>query len=149
MYLTHPTAQFEPGEASLSDLANIQKATVTKVDEGLGLVFGWAIICTEKGVDHYDLQGDHIPEGVMIESVTKFMAEARVAKDMHSGDQHGDIVHSFPLTADIAKAMGIETETTGWMVAMRPSAEILKLYVSGERRGFSIGGDCSYIAEAA
>lgn len=119
------------------------------MDEGLGLVFGWGIICTEKGVDHYDLQGDHIPEDVMVESTSDFMENARVAKDMHVGSQHGTIVHSFPLTADIAKAMGITTEKTGWMIAMKPSAEVLKQFVSGERRGFSIGGDCAYIEEEA
>lgn len=127
----------------------IRKAEVFKVDEGLGLVFGWGIICTENGEDHFDLQGDHIPEDVMVAATSDFMENARVAKDMHAGEQHGTIVHSFPLTGEIAKAMGITTEKTGWMVAMKPCPEVLKQYVSGERRGFSIGGDCAYLEEAA
>jgi len=122
----------------------LRKASVAKVDTGLGLVFGWGIICTEKGIDHHDLQGDHIPEDVMVEATSDFMENARVAKDMHAGEAHGSIVHSFPLTADIAKAMGITTEKTGWMVAMKPSAEILAKYESGEYTGFSIGGQCAF-----
>lgn len=129
--------------------AQLQKATVAKVDTGLGLVFGWGIICTEKGEDHFDLQGDHIPEDIMVEATSDFMENARVAKDMHSAaEPHGSIVHSFPLTADIAKAMGITTEKTGWMVAMKPSADILAKYESGEYTGFSIGGDCAYVEVA-
>lgn len=126
------------------------KATVLKADMGLGLVFGWGMICTEKGEDYFDLQGDHICEKVMIESVTEFMANARVAKDMHTGEQIGMIVHSFPLTSEIAKAFGITCDRTGWMVAFKPnSADILKMYRDGERTGFSIGGLCSYVEEPA
>jgi hypothetical protein len=136
------------GIAQVSDL-KLQKATVFKVDESLGLVFGWGIICTEKGEDHFDLQGDHIPETVMVEATSDFMENARVAKDMHVADsEHGVIVHSFPLTKDIAEAMGIVTEKTGWMVAMKPSAEVLKKYADGTYTGFSVGGVCTYIAEA-
>lgn len=125
------------------------KAAVVKVDQGLGLVFGWGIVCTEKGEDHYDLQGDHIPETVMVESTSDFMLKAREAHDMHRGEKHGTIVHSFPLTTDIAEKMGITTEKTGWMVAMKPCAAVLAKYVSGEYRGFSIGGGCAYVEEAA
>lgn len=125
------------------------KAEVVKVDEALGLVFGWAIVCTEKGEDHYDLQGDHIPENVMVEATTEFMKNARVAKEMHTGEQIGAIVHSFPLTKDIAEAMGIQTERTGWMVAMAPGTAVLQKFRDKVYTGFSIGGGCSYIEEAA
>lgn len=122
-----------------------EKGTVLKVDDGLGLVFGWGIVCTEKGEDHFDLQGDHIPDNVMLKGVSDFMANARVAKDMHAGEQIGAIVHSFPLTTDIAKAFGIQCERTGWLVAFQPdSAAMLKSFRDGDRTGFSIGGLCSY-----
>lgn len=124
------------------------KAEVAKVDEGLGLVFGWAIVCTEKGEDHYDLQGDHIPESVMVEATTDFMENARVAKEMHSGEQIGAILHSFPLTKHIADAMGIVTEKTGWMVAMKPNAGVLQKFKDNVYTGFSIGGGCSFVEEA-
>lgn len=132
----------------MPNTGQLQKAQVFKVDQGLGLVFGWGIICKEDGEDHYDLQGDHIPEDVMVEATSDFMENARVAKDMHVGDQHGVIVHSFPLTGDIAKAMGIETKKTGWMVAMKPCEAVLAKYVDGTYTGFSIGGGCAYVEEA-
>lgn len=125
------------------------KAEVAKVDTDLGLVFGWAIVCTEKGEDHYDLQGDHIPEGVMVDATTDFMENARVAKEMHTGDQIGMVLHSFPLTKDIAEAMGIQTEKTGWMVAMKPNAGVLQKFKDKVYTGFSIGGNCEYVEEAA
>lgn len=127
---------------------NLRKAQVAKVDTDLGLVFGWGIICTENGQDHYDVQGDHIPESVMVESTSDFMENARVAKDMHKGEQHGTIVHSFPLTKEIAESMGIVTKITGWAVAMKPSAKVFKKYQDGTYTGFSIGGDCAYIEES-
>ena len=125
------------------------KAQVAKVDEALGLVFGWGMVCTEKGEDHYDLQGDHIPETVMLESTSDFMGSARTAKDMHKGASVGTIVHSFPLTKGLAEAFGIQCEKTGWLVAMKPTAEILKKFVDGDYTGFSIGGACAYVPEEA
>jgi hypothetical protein len=120
----------------MAETQQLRKASVAKVDTGLGLVFGWGIVCTEKGEDHFDTQGDHIPEDVMVEATSDFMENARVAKDMHSADEpHGTIVHSFPLT--------------GWMVAMKPSAEILKKYEDGTYTGFSIGGQCAFLEETA
>lgn len=111
-----------------------------KVDEGLGLVFGWAIVCKVDGADYYDLQGDHIPEEAMLNAVTDFMSKSRVAKDMHDGDQIGDIVFAWPLTTEMAKALDITTRQTGFLIGMRPSADVLAKYKSGERRGYSIGG---------
>lgn len=128
----------------MGEVVPFRKAEVAKFDPGLGLVFGWGIICTEKGEDHYDLQGDHIPEPVMVEASTDFMLNARVGKEMHRGEQIGSIVHSFPLTKDIAEAMGIQTEKTGWMVAMKPDAAVLQKFADGTYTGFSIGGDCAY-----
>lgn len=138
----------------MADQNQVLKATVCKVDTALGLVFGWGIICTEKNAaggfeDHYDLQGDHIPEKVMVEASSDFMLNSREAHDMHTGKRVGSVVHSFPLTKDIADAMGIQTTKTGWMVAMKPEAGILSKYESGEYRGFSIGGNAGYELEAA
>lgn len=118
---------------------------VRKVDQDLGLVFGWGIICKIKGQDYFDLHGDTIPEDVMLKSTTVFMIECRMAGDMHVEMNKGTIVHSFPLTTDIAAAMGIQTEQTGWMIAMRPSdPEILQKFADGTYKGFSIGGSATY-----
>lgn len=130
------------------------KGEVCKVDTSLGLVFGWGIVCCEKNgqgewEDHYDLQGDHIPEFVMLEGTSDFMLNSREAHDMHKGEPHGSIVHSFPLTRDVAEKMGITSKRTGWMVAMKPCAEVLQKFATGEYKGFSIGGGCDYILQEA
>lgn len=115
-------------------------AQVCKVDESLGLVFGFAIVCTKDGAPYYDLQGDHIPDDSMLKAAADFMENCRVAKDMHTGEQQGAIVFAFPLTADIAKSMEITSETTGLMIAMKPAPHMLAKFTSGEYTGFSIGG---------
>lgn len=116
-----------------------------KVDDSLGLVFGYGIVCTEKGEPYYDTQGDHIPESAMLEAAADFMLKSRASTDMHARDDgkvvaDGTIVFAFPLTADVAKAFGIQTEKTGLMVAMKPSAEVLAKFKDGTYTGFSIGG---------
>ena len=120
-----------------------------KVDEGLGLVFGFAVVCMEKGQPYVDLQKDHIPEDAMLEASLDFMRNSRMSGDMHARDEagqpirDGEVAFAFPLTTEIAKSMGIETERTGLMVAIKPSAAVLAKFVSGEYTGFSIGG--SYV----
>lgn len=113
---------------------------VLKVDESLGLVFGYAIVCKEGGKDYYDLQGDHIPEDAMLEAACEFMQSGRVAKEMHDGDEIGQVVFAFPMTTEIAKAFDIEVSKTGLLVAMKPSKEVLKKFADGTYTGFSIGG---------
>lgn len=117
-------------------------AKASKVDVELGLVMGFAIVCEEDGKPYYDLQGDHIPEDSMLKAAADFMANSRVAKEMHAGEDAGSVLFAFPLTKDIAESMGISAYTkTGLMIAMKPSsADMLEKFKSGEYTGFSIGG---------
>lgn len=122
-------------------------AKVAGIDEGHGLIFGWAIVSKQDGQDYFDLQGDCIPESTMLAASTEFMQSKRIAGDMHERDAAGEpvekgaVVFAFPLTTEIAKAMGIVTKTTGLMIAMKPSdPAILAKFKSGEYSGFSIGG---------
>lgn len=122
------------------------QGTLLKVDETLGLVFGYGIVCTEKGQPYYDTQGDHIPEASMLEAAADFMIKSRASTDMHAranGNEvvaDGTIVFAFPLTTDIAKAFGLVTERTGLLVAMKPSAAVLAKFKDGSYTGFSLGG---------
>lgn len=119
-----------------------QKADVVKVDAEHGLVFGWAITCKVDGAEYFDRQGDHIPEDAMLKASADFMENARVHKVMHAGEQVGSVVFAFPLTTEVAKAMGLETSTTGLMIAVKPGdPAVLAKYASGEFTGFSIGGE--------
>lgn len=120
-------------------------AEVLKVDQSLGLVFGWAIVCKNGDVEYVDTQGHHIPESEMLAGAVDFAKNSRITTDMHakSGGSpviDGNMVFTFPMTAEIAKAFGITTTKTGLMVAAQPSPEVLAKFVSGEYTGFSIGG---------
>lgn len=126
----------------LEEVTNMVKADViAKVDEELGLVFGWAIVSKVEGEDYFDTQGDHIPENAMLKASAEFMQNSRMAKEMHVGEGKGSVVFAFPMTEDIAKAMGMETKQTGLMIAMKPDdAEMVKKFKDGTYTGFSIGG---------
>lgn len=116
-------------------------AEVQKVDDNLGLVMGWAIVCKENGIDHYDLQNDHIPEDAMLKASLDFMENSQVAKEMHAGEKVGSVVFAFPLTEEIAKSFGILSHKSGLMIAMKPeSDDMLEKFRDGSFTGFSIGG---------
>jgi hypothetical protein len=115
-------------------------AAICKVDESLGLVFGWAMVSKRDGTPYVDVQNDEIPDQAMLEAAADFMAKSRVAKEMHAGDQVGEIVFAFPMTEDIAKALEITTKQYGLLIAMKPSADVLEKFKRGELRGFSVGG---------
>jgi hypothetical protein len=123
---------------------------IAKVNDELGLVFGYAVVCKELDiskaagdrvmVEHYDTQGHHIPEEVMLKAATDFALNSRASKDMHKGESVQSAVFNFPMTEDIAKALGITIEKSGWLIALKPTPAILAKYKSGEYTGFSIGG---------
>lgn len=116
-------------------------ADVCKVDEQLGLVFGYAMVCKIDGERYFDTQGHHIPEDTMLRTLAKFMQGDNVAKEMHSGDAVGNFVFAFPMTEEIAKSLDITVKRTGALVAMKPdNPETLSKFASGEFTGFSIGG---------
>lgn len=143
----------------LEPVSNVMKNSpdasfrIAKVDESLGLVFGWAVVCKVKGEDYYDLNVDvlgkhagervpeHIPEVVMVKAALDITKSGHApGNDMHDGPDKGHYPFLFPMTTDIAKAMGITTDKTGLMCAYAPTPEILSKYASGEYTGFSIEG---------
>lgn len=125
-----------------------EQATVLKVDDEQGLVYGWAYVSTEDGKLLVDTQGDSIEPIEMEKMATDFMLNSRNAKVMHKGENVGQFVHSFPLTNDIMKAFDIYSDREGWIVAMKPNDEnVMKAYKSGEYSGFSIGGKAGDVEE--
>lgn len=117
------------------------RVEVTKVDESLGIVFGYAIVSKIDGEEYYDTQGDHIPEESMLRATADFMSGRRTAKVMHKGGRAGQVVFGFPLTQEIASALDISVRKTGFVVGMRPDdPDVLEKFRDGELTGFSIGG---------
>lgn len=84
---------------------------LAKVDESLGLVFGYVIFCEKNGKPFYDLQGDHVPEAVMLTAALDFAENSRIAGEGHTRDidgtpiARGTVPSLFPLTKDVAKAL--------------------------------------------
>ena len=118
-----------------------EQATVIKVNDEQGLVYGWAYVSTEDGKLLVDTQGDSIEPIEMEKMATNFMLNSRNAKVMHKGENVGQFVHSLPLTNDIMKAFDIYSDREGWIVAMKPNSDdVMNAYKSGEYTGFSIGG---------
>lgn len=123
------------------------KAEEVSVLADLGLVVGKAMVFTEKGQDYYDLQGDHIPKSVGVPAIIDFTMNARTHKVMHAGVEVGKFCGLFPITTETCKALGIQADWEGIAVMLQPEQAVLQKFQSGEYRGFSIGGDCSYIPE--
>jgi len=124
-------------------------AKVEEVNEELGIVFGWAIISKIRGKEYFDVQGDHIPEDSMLVASANYMQKSRIGGHMHryrgndaeSVERAGEVIFAFPLTTDIAKAMGIASPTTGLMIGMKVDRpDILEKFKNGTYTGFSIGG---------
>jgi len=124
------------------------------VNEELGLVFGFSIVCKVKGEDYYDLNieknakgewervPEHIPEQTMLKAAHDFAKGARPGNDMHDGPDTGQYAFLMPWTAEIAKAFGYDgvPPMTGLMVAYHAEPAVLAKFKSGEYTGFSIEG---------
>lgn len=125
------------------------RAQILKVNTRLGLIFGFAMICKSgDDAEFWDSDEDHFTEEGMLEAATEFAMTKRVACAMHARDENrrpvpdGGVIHHFPLTSDIAKALGITTPHYGLLVALKPdSPESLEKAANGEYTGFSIGGE--------
>lgn len=123
-----------------SDGAFSAQAKVAKVDEGLGLVFCWAFTSTNPdGTDYHDLQGDAI-DADFVKAAADFMRSGGATDEMHDGKRTGQVVFAMPMTPEIAKAYGVETKTTGLMVALAPPPDVLAKFKSGDYTGVSIAG---------
>jgi cation transport regulator ChaB len=121
---------------------SVAKASdILKVDKARRIVWGWASVSTMKGELVTDRQGDRIAPAEMEKMADGFMRSARAAKAMHDGDDVGEVIHSLPLTKELADALGIQTDREGWITGtyIKSDAEWQKV-VRGEYAGLSIGG---------
>lgn len=121
---------------------NIQfKADILKRDDEERLVYGWAYVSTVNGQLSLDHSDEFIRPEQLAKATTNFMLSMRTAKRMHSGDAVGEVVHSLPITKDIATALGLETDREGWVVAIKVyDDQVWQDVKSGKLPAFSIGG---------
>jgi len=114
---------------------------ILKVDDEQRIIYGWGSVVTEKGEPVVDLQGDVIEAETLVKAVNEFMEHVRVGKTMHEGEATGQVIHSLPITDEICKALGIQCDREGWVVAYKVyDDEVWKRVKSGELKAFSIGG---------
>jgi hypothetical protein len=120
---------------------SFEETKVLKVDDEQRIVYGWASVVTEDGAPVVDSQGDVIEPIEMEKMANDFMLDVRTAKAMHAGDKIGEVIHSLPLTAELTKALGLQSDLEGWIVGVKiHSDEVWESVKSGEFAGFSIGG---------
>lgn len=114
---------------------------ILKVDDEQRIIYGWASVVTVKGEPVIDHQGDVIKADTLVKAVNEFMEHVRVGKTMHEGEETGKVIHSLPITKEIADALGIQCDREGWVVAYKVyDDDVWKRVKSGELRAFSIGG---------
>ncbi len=122
------------------DSLSEQALKILKIDEMERIVFGWGSVISENGVPLVDLQDHVIEAGELLKATTDFMLSTRKSLNMHAGRQVGTVVHSFPLTKEIAASLGVQSNLEGWIVGVKiHDEEIWKKVVSRDLRGFSIG----------
>lgn len=126
--------------SSLTKEVQIEGQILKQMDEER-LAFGWAYVSTVKGEISLDHSGEFIRPDQIAKAATNFMLSMRTAKAMHTGSKIGEVVHSMPLTDDIAKALGVQSDREGWMIAIRINDDqVWKDVKSGKLSSFSIGG---------
>ena len=132
-----------------------KETPIFKIEESLGLVFGFGLICekVEDGqvVKFYDSDNQHISSETMLKATAEFMETERTNNNDHTPGESADVgvvVFSFPLTKEIADSMGIKSDFYGWMVGVKPDTETLQKFKDGHYKGFSIEGACVYEDES-
>lgn len=127
---------------SVSELTKFAiEGEILKADDEQRMVYGWASVITKNGEPVVDIQGDVIKAEELVSATTEFMKSVRTAKQMHVGAKIGTVVHSLPLTNEIAKSLGIKTDNEGWIVGMHVEDDaVWKAVKDGSLSAFSIGG---------
>ena len=125
----------------MSEQFNKADALDLKFHKAAGnVLLGWAVVSKRDGENLVDRQGDHIPEDALYNAVLKFSKGDQKVLRQHGGEPVGKVIYSMPLTSDVQKALGIQSNLTGWAVGVEASPAVLELFDKGDLTGFSIGG---------
>lgn len=129
-------------EDSVSEMTKVEvEGQILKVNNEERLAYGWAYVSTNKGELSLDHSGEFIRPDQLAKAATNFMLSMRTAKRMHSGEAIGEVIHSMPLTNDVTKALGIQSDREGWLVAVKVyDDQVWQDVKDGKLAAFSIGG---------
>lgn len=132
-----------------------------QVDTEHGLVFGYAIVSKNRATvddefeDYYDLnvdqegihKGKRVPEHITEDAMFKAAVDAAETgmqmpgNEQHAGPDVGSYYFMFPVTEEIAKALGWQVTKTGLVVGYHPGDDdVLAKFKDGTYTGFSIEG---------
>lgn len=122
-------------------------AEISKIDDEMQVVYGWASIIEENGQPTVDTQGDIITERELIRAAHDFMRDARAGGVMHMENADGEpvvvgeIVESMIFTKDLQAALSIDLGMVGWLIGFHvTNADVWRAVKEGSLRAFSIGG---------
>jgi hypothetical protein len=120
---------------------------ISKTNDELRTVYGWATVNSEAGKMVTDHQDDQISDEEMTKAAHDFVTASRLGGLLHAlksdGNPHegGGVVESIVLTQDLQKALGIDLGKTGWFVGYRVTdPDAWTLVKDGTLKAFSIGG---------
>ena len=132
----------DPGEGGqFMEAQVLLKADIVGTEEEQRLVWGWGSVTMLEDSELVDLHNDVIESDELVRAASVFMEEIRTAKVMHQGAAVGLVLHSLPLTYELAKTLGLTTRQEGWIVGVKVfSDEVWERVKSGELGAFSIGG---------
>ena len=122
-------------------MKKVIKADILDVNTEERLAYGWAYVTQDKGQVSYDHSKEWMTSDTLTKAATSFMLNSRAAKSMHSGEPVAEIVHSLPITKEIADALGIQTDREGWVIGVFVKDDtVWEMVKSGKLSSFSIGG---------
>ena len=123
-------------------MSELHKFHILKADDSdeRRMAYGWASVISKDGETIVDTQGDIIEPDELEKATTEFMLDVRKAQAMHNPGVKGVVVHSFPMTNEIAKSLDIECAQEGWIVGVKVTDDETWTGVkSGKLKAFSIG----------
>ena len=123
-----------------SDAQYSSSVKILKMDDEQRVVWGWASVATENGTPVFDSHGDHIPMSELTKASIDFMENIRVGKSLHHGDQVSAVIGCLPLSQELAKALGIQSDREGLIMGFRVhDDQTWNLIKSGDLPALSIG----------
>lgn len=121
---------------------------ITKTDDELRVVYGWASMAMDGGNHIVDVQGDKIDVPDLVKAAHDYVTCSREAGDLHKTFGIGKVVESIVFTPDVQKSLGIDLGKTGWFIGMKIEDDsVWKRVKSGELRAFSIGGSAERVPD--
>lgn len=108
------------------------------------LVFGWAMVATEKASSnndpYVDTQNTYIPQDVILEASYDFMLHSRKSDDMHNEKTVGTVIYAWPFLDGYIEPFATPGEKRGFSIAVSFDQKTFDKFERGEYTGFSVGG---------